>query len=106
MANETLTEEQFLNFLSLAPTNLINQAGIGLTMVLQNIPEESPEVETVNIMLMMLAREYQLRQIEPLWRKARRFAIRNSETFKEIGKIAACVGAGIVLGQSIGVKKL
>ncbi len=105
MADETLTEENFLNFLSLAPTNLIDQTGKGLAMVLQNIPEESPEAETVGIMLMMLAREYQLRQIEPLWRKAQRFAIRNSETFKEIGKIAACVGAGIVLGQSLNIRK-
>jgi len=105
MSNETLTEEQFLNFLTLAPTNLIDQAGIGLTMVLQNLPEESPEAETVGIMLMMLAREYQLRQIEPLWRKAQRFAIRNSETFKEIGKIAACVGVGVLLGQSLNIRK-
>jgi len=105
MTNETLTEEQFLNFLSLAPTNLIDQAGIGLTLVLQNLPEESPEAETVGIMLIMLAREYQLRQIEPLWRKAQRFAIRNSETLKQIGTVATCIGAGVILGQSLNIKK-
>ena len=105
MANETLTEEQFLNFLSLAPTNLIDQAGIGLTTALQSLPEDSPDAKGVAMMLMMLAGEYQLRQIEPLWRKAQRFAIRNSETFKEIGKIAACVGVGVILGQSLNIKK-
>ncbi len=105
MANETLTEEQFLNFLSLAPTNLIDRAGIGLTMALQSLPEDSPDAEGVAMMLMMLATEHQQRQIEPLWRKAQRFAIRNSETFKEVGKIAACIGAGVILGQSLNIKK-
>jgi hypothetical protein len=55
----------------------------------------------VSVMLMMLAREHELRQVEPLWRKAKRFAVRNSSTLKGIGKIAACIGAGVLLGVSL-----
>lgn len=103
---ETITEEQYLRFLSLAPTNDLVRAGEVLMMDLQRLSyEESPEAEIVAIMLMVLYKEYELRQIEPLWRKAERFAIRNSETFKEVGKIAACIGAGVILGQSLGIKK-
>lgn len=97
---ETFTEEQYITFLALAPTDLLARAGSGLMIALQNLPEDSPGVEIVGIMLMMLAREYEMRQIEPLWRKAQRFAIRNSETFKRVGKIAACIGAGVILGSA------
>lgn len=105
MADETFTEEQFINFLCLAPTNLLAQASNGLNIALQNIPEGSPEAETICMMLIMIQMEYYKRQTEPLWRKAQRFTIRNSETLKEIGAIAACVGAGIILGQSLNIRK-
>lgn len=103
---EAFTEEQYIRFLSLAPTDLLVQVRYDLIAVLYNLTiagrhEDSPEVEIVGIMLMMLAREYEMRQIEPLWRKAQRFAIRNSETFKQVGKIAACIGAGVILGVSL-----
>ena len=98
---ETLTEEQYIRFLSIAPTDLLVQAGKGLVVVLQNVPEDSPEAEAVGVMLMLLVREYELRQIEPLWRKAQRFAIRNSDALKQIGTIAACIGAGAILGVSL-----
>ncbi len=103
---ETFTEDHYIRFLALAPTNDLARLGEVLLMDLQRLSyEESPDAETVAIMLMMLGREYELRQVEPLWRKAQRFAIRNSETFKEIGKIAACVGAGVILGQSLNIRK-
>lgn len=98
---ETFTIEQYLNFLSLAPTEVLEQVGSGIIIALENIPEDSPEAETFGIMLMMLGREHELRQIEPLWRKAKRFAIRNSESFKQVGKVAACIGAGAILGISL-----
>jgi hypothetical protein len=101
MSDGALTEEQYIRFLSLAPTDLLAQAGSGMIIALQNLPEDSPEAEAVAIMLMMLGREYDLRQVEPLWRKAQRFAVRNSETFKQVGKIAACIGAGAILGVSL-----
>jgi len=78
---ETITREQYLRFLSLAPTNILE--------------------EVVGVMLMMLAEEHKLRQVEPLWRKAKRFAIRNSQMFKQVGTIAACIGAGVILGVSL-----
>jgi hypothetical protein len=49
----------------------------------------------------MIAVEAERRKIEPLWRKAKRFAVRNSGTFKEIGKIAAVVTLGVVVGRSL-----
>ena len=107
MADETFGEEQYIRFLSLAPTNDLARLGEVLMMDLQRLSyEESPDAEIVAIMLMMLGREYELRQVEPLWRKAQRFAFRNSDTLKEIGTIAACVGAGALLGQSPNINKL
>jgi len=104
---ETFTEDQYTRFLALAPTNDLTRLAEVLMMDLQRLSyEESPDAETVAFMLMMLGREYELRQVEPLWRKAQRFAIRNSETLKEVGKIAACVGAGVILGQSMNIRKL
>jgi len=98
---ETISVEEYKRFLELAPTNILKQAGDGMFIATQHFPIDSPEFEVLNTMLSMLAREYQLREIEPLWRKARRFAIRNSGTIKEVGKIAACIGAGVLLGVSL-----
>lgn len=67
----------------------------------QNLPEDSSDTEIVGVMLMMLAEEHKLRQVEPLWRKAKRFAVRNSNAFKQVGKVAACIGAGVILGVSL-----
>ena len=102
---ETITRQEYLRFLSLAPTNLLEQAGSGMIVALQNLAEDSQEAETVAIMLMLLGREHELRQVEPLWRKAERFAVRNSQTFKQIGKIAACIGAGVILGKSLDIRR-
>ncbi|MBN1509122.1 MAG: hypothetical protein JW955_19910 [Sedimentisphaerales bacterium] len=99
---ETFTIDQYIRFLSLAPTDLLEQVGNGLITTFKHLSDEHhPDAKGVAMMLMMLGREHDLRQVEPLWRKARRFAIRNSETFKEIGKVAACVGAGALLGVSL-----
>lgn len=95
---ETITREQYLRFLSLAPTNILEEVGNALLATVQNFPENSPDAEMVGVMLMMLAEEHKLRQVEPLWRKAKRFAIRNSQMFKQVGTIAACIGAGVILG--------
>ena len=98
---ETITREEYMRFLSLAPTSILEQVGNVLLATVQNLPEDSAETEMVGVMLMMLAGEYELRQVEPLWRKAKRFAIRNSQTFKQVGKVAACIGAGVLLGMSL-----
>jgi len=98
---ETITGEEYMRFLSLAPTSILEQVGEALLATVQNLPEDSPETNMVGVMLMMLANEHELRQVEPLWRKAKRFAVRNSQTFKQVGKIAACIGAGVILGVSL-----
>jgi hypothetical protein len=98
---ETITREVYLRFLSLAPTSILEQVGDDLLATLQNLHEDSQETEMVGVMVMMLAEEYKLRQVEPLWRKAKRFAIRNSQTLKQVGKVAACIGAGVFLGVSL-----
>lgn len=98
---ETITNEEYMEFLSLAPTSILEQVSDVLLAEVQNFPEDSTETEIVGVMLMMLVREHELRQVEPLWRKAKRFAVRNSQTFKQVGKIAACIGAGVFLGVSL-----
>jgi hypothetical protein len=98
---ETITREEYERFLSLAPTSVLQQAGNCMSAEIDRFPEGSPEAEVIGVMLLMLFMEYQLRQVEPLWRKARRFAIRNSDTFKEVGKVAAFIGIGAILGVSL-----
>ena len=103
MVRQTITREEYERFLSLAPTSVLEEMGNSLLSMVRNLPEDSPDVEIIGVMLMMLAGEYGLRQVEPLWRKAQRFAVRNSDTFKQVGKIAAFIGAGVILGKSTGL---
>ena len=98
---DTITREEYERLLSLAPTSVLEQAGNSMSAEIERLPEGSPESELLAVMLLMLGMEYQLRQVEPLWRKARRFAVRNSDTFKQVGKVAACIGAGVLLGVSL-----
>ncbi len=99
--SDTITPEQFSQFLELAPTNVLQQSVAGVVSVLRDLQEDAPECEIVSMMYFMHMRELDLREVEPLWRKARRFAVRNSQTFKQVGKIAACIGAGVLLGVSL-----
>lgn len=100
---ETFTIEQYTEFLSLAPTDLLVQVGNRMVADLHCAfyDDDAEAITVIGFLLSMLTTEHDLRQIEPLWRKAQRFAIRNSETFKEVGKIAACIGAGAILGISL-----
>jgi hypothetical protein len=59
------------------------------------------ELQEWDCFMYMIAVEAERRKVEPLWRKAKRFAVRNSGTFKEIGKVAAGVALGIVVGDSL-----
>lgn len=68
--------------------------------------ETHPEMSKSDIQewggfMSLIAIEAERRKIEPLWRKAKRFTVRNSGTFKEIGKIAAGVALGIFVGDSL-----
>jgi hypothetical protein len=66
---------------------------------LQNNPGmKKDKRESSEWFLHMIVSELERRPIEPLWRKAKRFAVRNSSTIKEVGKIAACLGIGALIG--------
>jgi hypothetical protein len=98
---ETITLEQYQMFLELAPTYVLQETGAYIAKTSEHLSENAPEFEALAAMLAMLFYEIQLRQVEPLWRKAKRFAIRNSVAIKEAGKIAACIGVGVLLGINI-----
>jgi hypothetical protein len=69
---------------------------------LQNDSSMNPdERQFCECFLFMIASELERRTVEPLWRKAKRFAVRNSATIKEVGKVAACLGVGAILGVSL-----
>ncbi|HLB72801.1 MAG TPA: hypothetical protein VJJ98_02175 [Sedimentisphaerales bacterium] len=103
---ETISPEEYRRFIELAPTNLLQQLGGGLAIALEQLslelPENSPEFEMFGAMLSMLMRELQLREVEPLRRKAKRFAVRNSDAIKQAGAIAACIGVGVGVGVIMG----
>jgi len=80
----------------------LNVMGNTLYCDLQNNPRmEQDKQEFTECFLYMIASELERRPIEPLWRKAKRFAVRNSSTIKEVGKVAACLGVGALLGVSL-----
>ena len=103
---EMISPEEYRLFIELAPTNFLQQTGGGLAITLDQLSlerrENSPEFEIVGAMLSMLIYELQLREVEPLRRKAKRFALRNSQTFAQVGKIAACIGVGVGVGVIFG----
>jgi len=101
MMKETITLERYQMFLELAPTNVLRETWAYMVKTSEQLSENTPEFEALAVMLSMLLYELQLRQIEPLWRKAKRFTIRNSGAIKEAGKIAACIAAGVLLGASL-----
>lgn len=98
---ETITLEQYQMFLALAPTCVLQETGANIVKLSEHLSENAPEFEAIAAMLAMLFYEIQLRQIEPLWRKAKRFAIRNSGAIKKAGEIVACIGVGVFLGIEI-----
>jgi len=110
---KTITPEEYKRFLELAPTNTLEEVGNGMVIALQHVPDDSTEFVVLSTMLAMLTREHQLREIEPLWRKAKRltirssatikeFTTRNSDTIKEVGAIAAIIGAGALVAGPVG----
>ncbi len=91
---ETLLEnasEQELNYLAYSGCQYASEH--------PNMPQR--EQQEWGCFMSLVAVEAERRRIEPLWRKAKRLAVRNSGTFKEIGKIAAGIGLGILVGDSL-----
>jgi hypothetical protein len=99
--NELITLEKYRNFLEIAPSQVLQSIAVRMAQEAENLSEDTPEFQGLAAMFSMLLYECRLREIEPLWRKARRFAMRNSDAIKEVGKIAACIGAGVLLGIEI-----
>ena len=109
---DTITREEFINVLSLLSKEELDGVMLNSYLDLQYLNQsdlrELEYVTSMNILMdifKLIENEQKIRQIEPLWRKAKRFAMRNSSTLKEIGKITACAGAGIILGQSLNIRK-
>jgi hypothetical protein len=81
---DTITPEQYQKWLELAPKDVLKQTAKGLLIGIDNTLDDPPHLEIFNTMLSMLDYELRLREIEPLWRKAKRFTFRNSAIAKEI----------------------
>ncbi len=91
--------ERVLEIASEAELNIFGDAIYG---DLQNNPNmRNDEQEVCKIFLVLISSELDRRPIEPLWRKAKRFAVRNSATIKEVGKVAACLGVGALIGVDL-----
>ena len=109
---DTITREEFINVLSLLSNEELEGVMLNSYLDLQCLDQsglhESEYVMSMNILMdifKLIENEQKIRQVEPLWRKAKRFAMRNSSALKELGKITACVSAGIILGQSLNIRK-
>ena len=99
--SETISAEEFRRFVELAPNEILLKATQVVCLHAEDLPDDSPEFESATIICSCIGRELVFREIEPLWRKAKRFALRNSGVIKNVGKIAACIGVGALLGISL-----
>ena len=86
-AIEVASEQELVCILNRACTDLDNNP--------EDLPE--PALQAITYFSCMVVEELERRKVEPLWRKAKRFAVRNSGTFKEIGKVAAGVALGVLI---------
>ena len=93
---QTITRQEYERFLSLAPTSVLEKVGANLTAEANRLPEESPESKLLMVMLIMLGLEYQMRQVEPPWRKAKRLTLRYFSILKQVIKIAARIAFRLV----------
>ena len=98
--NSTISAEDLSFLVQIIPTKIL------FAMIIELDPNNREPVDSIDeIHLQMLygmaCQEFTLRQIEPLWRKAKRVAIRNAANIAKIGKIAACLGLGVLLGSSL-----
>ena len=87
-------------FVQIIPTKVL------FAIIIELDPDRRESVGSVDelhlqMLYSMACQEFALRQIEPLWRKAKRVAIRNAANIAKIGKIAACLGVGVLLGTSL-----
>ena len=98
--DSTISAEDLAFLVQIIPTKIL------FTMIIELDPNNRKPVDSVDglhlqMLYGMTCQEFMLRQIEPLWRKAKRIAIRNAANIAKIGKIAACLGLGMLLGSSL-----
>jgi hypothetical protein len=100
MSSEVSFEDLAL-IVQIVPTKIL----FAIVMTLDPDSRKTANSPTDELNLQMLytlaSQEFALRQIEPFWRKAKRFALRNAANITKIGRIAACLGLGVLLGMSI-----
>jgi len=98
--SSAISVEDLALFVQIIPTKVL------FAIIMQLDPDSREAVDSVDelhlqMLHSMACQEFALRQIEPLWRKAKRVAIRNASNLAKIGKIAACLGLGVLLGMSL-----
>lgn len=94
-----ITAEEYLKLLSLAQTDVLEQVGSILIAVAERLPGGSPRSVAFEVMIALLVMECNRRQTESLWRKAKRYARRNSDPLRQLGEIAAVIGLSSFLGM-------
>ena len=96
------TAKEIAHLLENASETELNVLGDSIYIDLRNNPHlTTEEQEFSKYFLFMISSELERRPIEPLWRKTKRFAVRNSAAIKGVGKVAACLGVGALLGVSL-----
>jgi hypothetical protein len=80
---------------------LTQMIALGVTELNHNQNLSKEDRFCLEALTFMAAVETESRGTEPLWRKTKRFVNRNADVIKDIGKIAAGVTVGVVLGGSI-----
>lgn len=100
METEVSTEDLAL-LVQIVPTKIL----FGFIVALDPETRQSTDsyIDEFNLQTLytLACQEFALRQIEPFWRKAKRFAFRNAANIAKIGKIAASLGLGVLLGVSL-----
>lgn len=98
--SSVISMEDLALFVQIIPTKIL------FAMIIELDPNNREPIYSADELYLqmlhsMACQEFALRQIEPLWRKARRVVIRNAANIAEVGKIAACLGLGVLLGTSL-----
>jgi hypothetical protein len=99
--NSEISYEDMVLFVQIVPTKVLFVIVLALDPDTRLSADSLSDELHIEMLYGLSSQEFALRQIEPLWRKAKRFALRNAATITKAGKIAACLGLGALLGMSI-----
>ena len=95
-----ISAEDLAFLVQIIPTKIL------FAMIIELDPNNREPVNSIDelhfqMLYGMACQKFMLRQIEPLWRKAKRVTIRNAANIAKIGKITACLGLGMLIGSSL-----